>query len=231
MDPVNTASVTSRPCLSAPRRLPWICVGALIAVIQGCATPAQTNQLIAGAALGTWYASRSPSQELEQIYYLGVFDPNEQLPDAIYRLTVKGQASALSGMKFGSGWVPAPLVDSLGSTVGFAEGLKGTGPELTCNAGIGCTAPDFKAGRTLVLFGPEGFRVAPKGQRLVVVMGASPDAFFQAIDQVVGRVAKVELERDNSNIKGEIFQALLDARDQRNRLSALELQLERASSK
>ena len=46
-------------------------------------------------------------------------------------------------------------------------------------------------GRRLVMFGPEGFREAPKDHRLVVVMGSNPDAFFSAVDEALGVVASV----------------------------------------
>src|SRR4051794_18904725 len=61
----------------------------------------------------------TPTNEIEQIYYLGVFDPQEQVPSTIYRIRVHGQSSALSNMRFGSGWVKAALIDSLNTSVHF----------------------------------------------------------------------------------------------------------------
>jgi hypothetical protein len=46
-------------------------------------------------------------------------------------------------------------------------------------------------GRRLIMFGPEGFREAPKNHRLVVVMGSNPDKFFSAVDEALGEVARV----------------------------------------
>ncbi|HYE32224.1 MAG TPA: hypothetical protein VEH27_12400, partial [Methylomirabilota bacterium] len=69
---------------------------------------------VAGATLS---GSQMITDELEQIYYLGVFDPLEQLPPTIYRVTVRGQSSALNRSKFASGWVPAPFIDSLSARV------------------------------------------------------------------------------------------------------------------
>lgn len=50
----------------------------------------------------TLLGARTPANEIEQIYYLGVFDPQEQLEPMVYRVRVHGQASPISGMKFGS---------------------------------------------------------------------------------------------------------------------------------
>lgn len=47
-----------------------------------------------GAAAVTVVGAQTPSQSIEQTYYVGVFDPKEQIPPALYRLTVRGQASA-----------------------------------------------------------------------------------------------------------------------------------------
>ena len=41
-----------------------------------------------------------------------------------------------------------------------------------------------------MMFGPEGFREAPANHRLVVVMGADPSAFFEAVDQTLGVIAQ-----------------------------------------
>jgi hypothetical protein len=41
------------------------------------------------------------------------------------------------------------------------------------------------------MFGPEGFREAPRDHRLVVVMGSDPSVFFSAVDEALGSVAAV----------------------------------------
>src|SRR3954454_10006055 len=47
----------------------------------GCATPAQTALLIgAGVGATTATLAQAPGEEMEQIYYLGCFDPQEQIP-------------------------------------------------------------------------------------------------------------------------------------------------------
>ena len=67
------------------------------------------NNLTPGAevALATSFGGRAPTNEVQQIYYLGVFDPREQVPPTIYRVRVLGQAAAISRTRFASGWVPA----------------------------------------------------------------------------------------------------------------------------
>jgi len=75
------------------------------------------------------------------------------------------------------------------------------------------------------MFGPEGFRESPADHRLVVVMGSSPQAFFQAIDQTLGAVAE-QLDRERgSELQGELFEALLRLKEGRGRLRDLEADL------
>src|ERR1700722_5095094 len=76
----------------------------LLLIVAGCATPAGTVGLIGGV---TAILGNAPADEIEETYYLGVFDPQEQLPPAVYRVTVHGQASSMSYVRFASGWVPA----------------------------------------------------------------------------------------------------------------------------
>lgn len=140
------------------------------------------------------YLGTRPGNEIEQIYYLGVFDPREQVPPQVYRVRIHGQASTISGVKFGSGWVPAPLIDSLGSEVSFANGQNGSLGSLD----VGTVDDERKAildlGRRQVLFGPEGFLEAPRDHRLVVVMGTNADEFFSAIDETLGTLARTDIE-------------------------------------
>ena len=94
-----------------------VLTAALCVIQAGCAT---LEQNVAAGVLGTTVlGARTPAQEIEQIYYLGVFDPQEQVPPTVYRVRVHGQASIISNMKFASGWVHANLIDSLGSHIEF----------------------------------------------------------------------------------------------------------------
>jgi hypothetical protein len=155
-----------------------------VALASGCASVATQNA--AGAVAGVLVGGHLPSSSIRQVYYLGVFDPREQLPPTIYRVRVQGQASALALTKFASGWVRAELVDSLSGQVTLPGDKVPVGDPTQVEIDKGALG-----GRRLVMFGPEGFREAPRNHRLVIVMGANPEAFFSAVDQALGVVAQV----------------------------------------
>lgn len=179
---------------------------AILPAIAGCGDPVTTNAAIAGGVVGvTLVGAQSPGQEIEQTYYLGVFDPQDQLPPEVYRVTVHGQASAISGMKFGSGWVPAQFVDSLGTRASFSHDTD----DIALTAGEEKQLATLKTGRRLLMFGPEGFREAPKDHRLVIIMGASPEKFFQAIDTSLGMISQVQ----KAKASPQLMQLLLQERD------------------
>ena len=90
--------------------------------VSGC-----TTEEIAGSTVGaTILGANSPSQEIQQIYYLGAFDPQGQLPPTVYRIRVHGQASFISFVRFASGWGLAKFIHSLASDAGFGEGRQGS---------------------------------------------------------------------------------------------------------
>ncbi|MBI3915522.1 MAG: hypothetical protein HY322_00750 [Betaproteobacteria bacterium] len=185
-------------------------------VLSGCANLSSGEKAAVGAlVVGTAIASQIPSTDIEQVYYLGVFDPQEQLPPTMYRVRVRGQSSMLNFTKFASGWVRADLVDSL-STIAHAG--NGGGFEIK-RADEETKA--LKTGRRLVMFGPEGFREAPKDHRLVVVMGANPQAFFSAIDEALGVVASATQGRGGFDLQRALFNDLAELRMQRDRLEDL----------
>lgn len=186
----------------------------------GCNTPEQTAGLVVGL---TAAGAQSPTQEIQQVYYLGAYDPQEQLPPAVYRITVHGQASFISFMRFASGWVPAQLIDSLSSRIAFK--VDEPGLEIT-SAPAGEVAA-LKPGRRLIQFGPEGFREVPKNHRLVVVMGSSPEKFFEAIDTALGEVAKIEREQRDSEVAQQVLAAMSELRSESDELDDLLDDLER----
>ncbi len=194
-------------------------------ILSGCATPVQT----AGAVIGgtTLLGAQTPSDEIEQIYYLGVFDPQEQLPPSIYRVTVRGQSSFLNQSKFASGWVPAQLIDSLSSKAS-EDGIGST--DFTNGRPGGATDPQdrLKTGRRLVTFGPEGFREAPKDHRLVIVMGADPSAYFEAIDLALGDMGGVKVQQANQGMLKQLTDAYSRSENQDRKLELL-LKTARAS--
>jgi len=179
----------------------------------GCTTTADT---IAAGIGGTALAAHSPNNEIEQIYYLGVFDPQEQVPPTVYRVRVHGQASAISFMRFASGWVPANMIDSLGTRLYFQEAggaVKIEDAEKPSDA--------LPTKRKLVLFGPEGFRQAPKDHRLVIMMGSNPEAFFKAIDTSLGMVSEAKARQFGAALQQDVLKELLEISTERQRLDEL----------
>jgi hypothetical protein len=166
----------------------WTCCLCLISILYfsaaGCSPQGMIGGTVGGVTLSTLLGARSPTHEIQQVYYLGVFDPREQVPPSIYRLTVHGQSSFMSATKFASGWVPAAMADSLDSHIQFNQKSE----KLEFSSGDN-KIEKLQTGRRLVLFGPEGFREAPKDHRLVIVMGSSPEAYFQAVDEALGVMA------------------------------------------
>ncbi len=195
------------------RAAPALLVAAALAT-QGCDT---TEKIVAGIVGVTVVGASSPSTDIQQVYYIGVFDPQEQLPPQMYRIRLHGQSSFISSTTFQSGWVPAALIDSLSTRIG--TGKDGT---TTLDKGAAETLSQITAGRRLVMFGPEGFREAPKDHRLVVVMGSSPEQFFSAIDQTLGAVADVQERRRGGELQGQLFEALLKLKEERGRLTDLQ---------
>jgi len=176
----------------------------------GSLSPGERNNL--GAITAGLLAAGSPAHEVEQTYYLGIFDPQEQLPPAFYRIRVHGQSSSMYLTRFQSGWVHANLIDSLGTSIRFdKEGRVSI--EKTSDA-----PEKIQSGRRLVMFGPEGFRESPADHRLVVVMGASPEKFFQAIDQTLASVNSAIQGQKDSDFERAAFTELLSVRSERQRM-------------
>ena len=196
-----------------PSILKVLFVLVLAGLVSGCST---TSDTVAASIGGTAFWAHSPNNEIEQIYYLGVFDPQEQIPPAVYRVRVHGQASAISGMRFASGWVPADVIDSLGTSIHFEK--SGLAPKIKDTEESTNALP---TGRKLVLFGPEGFRPAPKDHRLVIVMGSSPENFFKAMDESLGVVSEVKAQRYNQKLQQDLFNSLQQISNERQRLDEL----------
>lgn len=202
-----------RMALGKPALPALLLAGSL--ALAGCGDA--TQNIIAGVVGATVVGGYTPSNELEQTYYVGVFDPQEQLPPQMYRLRVHGQASFISTTRFASGWVPAPLVDSLSSNISL-DTKKG---EISFSQANDNEISALKTGRRLMMFGPEGFREAPANHRLVIVMGSSPEAFFSAIDQTLSKVSEVTDQQRNAGLSRELFEVLARVSRERARLSDL----------
>lgn len=185
-------------------------------MLGGCGYMTSGEKIATGALIGgTFIGSQLPSSDIEQVYYLGVFDPQDQLPPTLYRVRVRGQASALSSTKFASGWVRADLIDSL-STISFQK--QGSNFEITK---ADDRAKALSTGRRLMMFGPEGFREAPKDHRLVIVMGSDPEKFFSAIDEALGAVAAATQGAGGGQLERDLFRELSLLQAQRIRLEEL----------
>lgn len=191
-----------------------------IASLVGLAGCSETGKIAAGISVGSYLLGLSPSNQIEQIYYLGVFDPMEQVPPAVYRIRVHGQASAISRKKYASGWVPAHVIDSLGTHLGFADSEV---VEKTQNSDI---LSQFTTGRRLMMFGPDGFREAPKGHRLVIVMGTDPSAFFTGIDESLGMLTKAHADQVDAELQERLITVLTAADNEQDRLTQLEKDIE-----
>lgn len=197
----------------------WVLMLVMASLTTGCNSVPQNVAL--GAVIGTGVGAIIPGHDIEQVYYLGSFDPQEQVPPALYRVRVRGQASIISWMRFGSGWVPADLIDSLGSSV---EINKKDGKITMTKAGQD-ELSKLTIGRRLMQFGPEGFREVPKDHRLVIMMGANPEDFFKAMDMALGSISQAKLDQDSQVLNGLLFKALTKVQAEKQ---LVEAQLEAA---
>lgn len=137
------------------RRLSEIARGGLlmsslvaVQLLGGCSSDPATRNALAGA--GVVVAGVLPSTNLEQVYYVGVFDPQDQIPPTLYRVRVRGQASALNFTQYASGWVHADLIDSLSTSVKFTSKELDSGVDVKKASAEGYKA--FTPGRRLVMF-------------------------------------------------------------------------------
>jgi len=108
-------------------------------------------------------------------HYLASFDPEDQVPPELYKIQIRGDASAFSNVKYGSGWVPASQADLL--EVDVRQNDQGR-VEITGNSAKGVSVT---ARRRFFEIGPAGVSTQPQDGRFVVVMSANPDYFFQKL--------------------------------------------------
>lgn len=203
----------ARPGMKGSSRIRALVAACLSLFLASC------GSLERNLVAATVVAGQAPAHELEQVYYLGVFDPSEQVEPTIYRVRVHGQASAMSSSRFASGWVPADVVDSLSSSINFDNGtVQITGQEAQ-------TLPTLSEGRQLMLFGPEGFREAPDDHRLVILMGSSPEEFFNSVNQSLGQLNQHRVSQRSAGLEQELLTAMLKVRDHVEGLQLIERSL------
>jgi hypothetical protein len=61
------------------------------------------------------------------------------------------------------------------------------------NGAIGHGAASLQTGLQLIIFGPEGFREAPRDHRLVIVMDSNSKGFFDVAGSGLATVAQVQM--------------------------------------
>lgn len=210
---------TVSPSLNPVSRL-YVSVPALggllfLAAVAGCDT---TGAIIGGVVGVTAVGGLTPNNEIEQVYYLGVFDSQDQVPSTVYRIRVRGQAPAISFMRFGSGWVPAAMIDSLGTAIQVEKETK----NITITKTGQDEFPSLPTGRKLMVFGPEGFREAPKDHRLVIVMGSDPSDFFKAIDTALGQVSETARSQRRSALDRKLSEDMRFVMRQKELIQELE---------
>lgn len=181
----------------------WVLSLLTVSLTTGCNALPQNIAL--GTVVVTGFGAMVPGHEIEQIYYLGSFDPQEQVPPSLFRVRVRGQASLIGWMGFGSGWVPAELIDSLGSSVSINK----TDGKIMIAKAENDQIAKLTIGRRLMQFGPEGFREVPKDHRLVIVMGSNPEDYFHAIDEALGAVTTAKAAQDNNSLNHLLFEAMI----------------------
>jgi hypothetical protein len=76
----------------------------------------------------------------------------------------------------------------------------------------------------MIQFGPEGFREVPSEHRLVIVMGANPSAFFQAVDKTLGSLSPASIQKVKSDFMKQIYKEQLDSRKFAQELNEMEVQ-------
>ena len=64
--------------------------------------------------------------------------------------------------------------------------------------------------------------------RLVIVMGTSPEDFFQGVDEAMGKLAQATAVARDAELDQELFRALLALKDEEDRLDQLEKDAELA---
>lgn len=122
--------------------------------------------------------------EMQTTHYVGVFDPQQQVTQELYRITINGHSKPMSSVKYASGWVPARTADLLTRAIRYREHdieLSGADP---------ADVAAIEAERRFFEIGPLGVSFEPQDARFVVVMNSDPDYFFQkmsiALDALSG---------------------------------------------
>jgi len=201
----------------------------ILAILSFSTTGCTLTEKVASGVIGVTAVGASiPSHEIQQTYYLGVFDPTDQLNPTVYRVRLRGQASIINQVKFASGWLPSVAVDSLGTRIEMPD-TDGNGDrdKIEIVRGKDNEVSNLATGRRLMLFGPEGFREAPADHRLVIAMGSDPQAYFNKVNEAMAVVADAsqtppgDLEAPQATtVRNELLTLSQFLLDQRGKLDA-----------
>ena len=124
-------------------------------------------------ALTACGAASCSDTRIHTTHYLGVFDPQQQVPEELYKVTIDGNASAVSDVKYASGWVPAAQADLL------VTQLQRDDQDNITITGDASKTVSVALRRRFFEIGPSGVSTQPEDGRFVIVMGANPDYFFK----------------------------------------------------
>ncbi len=147
--------------------------------------------------------------KISTTHFLGVFDPQQQVTQELYKVKITGKASWYSDAKFATGWVPAGVADRLGETVDRKSTAGGSVYGDHSKTDPKNLVAVVKPKRQFYEVGPLGVSVAPENQRFVAMMGSNPNYFFQKLSMLT---TLGEDPGRNSN-KGKSAVALLAARE------------------
>lgn len=200
---------------SAGVRLGWWIVLAA-ALLPGCGGMSVMHRNQVGLAATAGVLALTPNADLEQTYYLGSFDPQGQVPPAVYRIRVRGQSSILNATRFASSWVPAEVVDAL--TGSISMDMK----DGTVTAQRDPSFNGLSVGRGMLMFGPEGIREAPRNHRLVVIMGSNPEAVEQAFSSALQTVARVKSGQSSAALDRGVIELLARLGGEKDRLRGIQ---------
>src|SRR5262249_33543461 len=114
-------------------------------------------------------------------------------------------------------WVPASVADSLTTKFELAD----SGPVKVSKEDPQNAPVSLKTGRRLILFGPEGFREAPRDYRLVIIMGSDPSKYFQTVTQVLEASAKTQGSAANNALVTQILILITSAETQKDDLQRI----------
>ena len=154
---------------------------------------------------------------VQTTHYIGVFDPHEQVPQELYRVTITGESDLLSSVKYGSGWVAASAADLLAMDTDGGVNAAATKDSLPAQS---APPPHLEARRRFFEIGPLGVSTEPQDGRFVVIMSSDPNQFFRRLELMTrfGKTDSSETQRSRDAILSTIVADRRSALDQMKQL-------------